>query len=296
MWADLPIFQIERHNMATAPSKAPVKQKGWQPQALPPFPAVALKALNLMAGADTALPLLCDLIKSDTAFSSEVLKIANSPLVAFSKNVTSVLQASMLLGFRRLRSVVITVGLKSYLSGSFSPAMQACWQHSVACALIAERAAKLSSLDKDFAYTAGVMHDIGRVALAASMPKAYARIMESTPERPQDLLVAERELCGIDHCAAGRTLVSAWGLPEVFLEITSRHHELGGPGRGSSSIVPPCCLLADSLGFGLVPFRSPRPYSEVIAAFPEPARKAFPAEGDQLAADISQALNVLESN
>src|SRR5271165_3193805 len=119
----------------------------WQPDKLPPFPAVALKALNLMAGTDTSLLDLCNLIRSDPAFSTAVLRIANSPLVAFSKNVTSVLQASMLLGFRRLRSVVITVGLRAYLQDSFTPLAMSCWRHSVACAIIAERSAKWSFLD-----------------------------------------------------------------------------------------------------------------------------------------------------
>lgn len=79
----------------------------WDPDTIQPFPAVALKAMNLMSGTETSLLALCNLIRSDSAFSVAVLKIANSPLVAFPKNVTSVLQASMLLGFQRLRSVVI---------------------------------------------------------------------------------------------------------------------------------------------------------------------------------------------
>ena len=84
------------------------RRRMWKPDSFRPFPAVALKALNLMAGTDTSLLELCDLIRSDPAFTTAILKIANSPLVAFSKDITSILQASMLLGFQRLRSVVIT--------------------------------------------------------------------------------------------------------------------------------------------------------------------------------------------
>src|SRR3977135_4459615 len=104
---------------ATGTSKAAEsKELGWDPDLIPPFPAVALKALNLMSGTDTSLLELCTLIRSDAAMSVAVLKMANSPLVAFSKSCTSVLQASMLLGFQRLRSVIITVGLKAYLKNS----------------------------------------------------------------------------------------------------------------------------------------------------------------------------------
>src|ERR1035441_8482495 len=154
--------------MAASPSEAMARRElDWRPEDLPPFPAVALKALNLMAGTDTSLLELCNLIRSDPAFSTAVLRIANSPLVAFSKNITSMLQASMLLGFQRLKSVVITVGLKAYLKEPFTPLLQSCWRHSVACAIVAEHAASWSGFDKDFAYTAGIMHDIGRVAMAS---------------------------------------------------------------------------------------------------------------------------------
>lgn len=74
--------------MATAPSKARAPAaEAWQPESLPPFPALAVKALNMMAGNHTSLIELCDLIRSDTAFSAEILQIANSPLVAFSKQI-----------------------------------------------------------------------------------------------------------------------------------------------------------------------------------------------------------------
>jgi len=281
--------------MATSPSKALATEPRWQPESLPPFPAVAVKALNMMAGTETSLLELCNLIRSDAAFSTEILKIANSPLVAFSKNITSVLQASMLLGFRRLRSVVITVGLRTYLAEPFSPPLQACWRHSVASAIIAERAAKACSLDKESAYTAGIMHDIGRVALITSMAQAYERVVERGADVPEDLLRTERELCGLDHCQAGRLLVTAWDLPEAFLEITSCHHDPQPGARGTASLLPPSCRLADNLGFGVVNYRQPRGYADILAGFPELARNGFPEDEKQLAHEVANAIGLIES-
>lgn len=277
-------------------SKAPeTTEPQWYPGSIPPFPAVGLKALKLMAGTDTSLLELCNLIRSDQAFSVAVLRIANSPLVAFPKTVTSVLQASMLLGFQRLRSMVVTVGLKAYLQDAFTPLMKACWRHSVACAIIAERSAKWRFLDNEFAYTAGILHDIGRAALATVMPQSYARVIERGAEHSQDLLQTEREFCGIDHCEAGRSLVIAWNLPETFVEITAHHHGQGACSAGTASLVPPSCALADALGFVAVPCRSPRSYAEVLAQFPEPARNRFPADAKELAAEIENEINVIES-
>jgi HD-like signal output (HDOD) protein len=95
----------------------------WDPERLPSFPAIAIKALNLMSGTDPSLIDLCNLIRSDPAFSVAVLRVANAPLVAFSKNVTSVLQASMPLGFQRL-SLVDAFGLKAYIRDAFTPLMR----------------------------------------------------------------------------------------------------------------------------------------------------------------------------
>jgi len=267
----------------------------WDPDNIPPLPAVALKALKLMSGTDTSLLELCNLIRSDPAFSIAVLRIANSPLVAFSKNVTSVLQASMLLGFQRLRSVVITVGLRAYLKGASSPLMRACWRHSVACAIIAERSAKWSFLDNDFAYTAGILHDIGTVALATFVPECYARVVERGADQPQDLLQIEQELCGIDHCQAGRSLMTAWNLPEAFIEIAARHHDPEAHLPGAASLVPPSCALADSLGFEVIRCRSGRSYAEILARFPEAARSRFPTSAKELAAEIATEIKVIES-
>ncbi len=282
--------------MATAISKpAESVELSWDADSVPPFPAVALKALRLMAGTDTSLLGLCDLIRSDHAFSTAILKIANSPLVGFPKSVTSVLQASMLLGFGRLRSLAITVGLRAYFNNSFTPLMKLCWRHSVACALIAERSAKSRFLDYEFAYTAGILHDIGRVAMAKLMPESYARVMERGADQAQDLLKTEYELCGIDHCQAGRSLVHAWNLPEAFLHITACHHDLPVRTSGALSFLPPSCALADALGFAVIRYRSPRSYDEIVADFPEAGRARFPADAEEFASEIANDIKVIES-
>lgn len=270
-------------------------EERWALDNLPPFPAIALKALNLTSGTDTCLRELCDLIRSDPAFSSAILRLANSPLVGFSKDITSILQASMLLGFRRLKSVAITVGLKAYLKESYSPILQSCWRHSLASAILADRSATSACLDKDFAHTAGILHDIGRVAMAAAMPQSYARVVVRGAEQPKDLLQIEQELCGIDHCQAGRALVTAWNLPKAFLEITSCHHDPETHPRGTASLVPASCMLADALGFAVVKYRTTRNYAEILVEFPEPARNGFPVEAKVLASQIENAIKVFES-
>jgi len=270
------------------------KDDSWLFKQMQPFPAIALKALNLMAGTDTSLLQLCNLIRPDAAFSAEVLRIANSPLVAFPKNITNMLQASMVLGFHRLRSVVITVGLKSYLAGPFTPLLHSCWRHSLACGMIAERIAAANSRDKDFAYTAGILHDIGRIVMAMASPDFYGHIAIQKVDHPRDMLEAERTFYGIDHCQAGTVLAGSWQLPDAFLEIISHHHDAKSlTGDEVASIVAVSCLLAETLGFGTVPYREPLRYADILISTPN--LRGLPADSEDLASELAREIRLIES-
>ena len=201
----------------------------------------------------------------------------------------------MLLGFQRLKSVVITVGLKAYLQGPVTPLLQSCWQHSVACGMIAERAVADGGLDKDFAYTAGIMHDIGRAAMVTALPRLYAQVIEKEADEPRDLLPREKELFGVDHAEAGASLVKLWNLPGVFLEITSRHHDFPAHVDGMTSVVASSCMMADALGFGMMKYRAGRSYEEILSWLPEVARKGFPKEPEALAGEIANEIRVIET-
>lgn len=275
-------------------SKTAGKVAAWQAKEIPPFPAIALRALNLMAGTDTSLFQLCNLIRPDAAFSAEVLRIANSPLVAFPKDITSVLQASMVLGFRRLKSVVITVGLREYLADTFTPVLHSCWRHSVACGMIAERIAAANFHDKDFAYTAGILHDIGRVAMAVGSPDLYDQVAIQGVDQPREILETERSLYGVDHCQAGAILAKNWHLPDAFLEIITHHHNDHPQTRDEvASIVAISCLLADTLGFGLVGYRKRPSYPDTLNSVRNP--RGVPADSDKLASELAREIHLIES-
>jgi putative nucleotidyltransferase with HDIG domain len=279
--------------MATA-LKALGKVEDWHAQDVPPFPTIALKALNLMAGTDTSLFQLCNLVRPDAAFSAEVIRIANSPPVAFPKNVTNILQASMVLGFRRLRGVIITVGLRSYLAGKFTPVLHSCWRHSVATGMIAERIAAAHFRDKDFAYTAGILHDIGRIAMAVGSPALYEQVRILGADQPRELLETERALYGIDHCHAGARLAKSWHLPDAFLKIITHHHDFEAQtGDEVASIVAVSCLLAEALGFGIARYRKPLSYENL----PNSVRnlRGVPADREDIASELEREIQLIES-
>jgi putative nucleotidyltransferase with HDIG domain len=274
-------------------SRAPMPIS-FAPDSLPPFPAVALKALKVLSGTESSLRELCDLIRNDAAFSAEILRVANSPLIAFSKQITNILQASMLLGFQRLRSLVITVGLREYMKESVSDAMERCWRHSLACALLAERTARAVAVDKEFVYTGGILHDIGRVALATALPDGYARLLAKSAQWPQDLLASERELFGMDHCEVGRSLVTDWELPRAFFDVVACHHESFAQVDNAKSLIQFSCALADALGFAVARNGQIAKYEDLVAKLPERARKDFPSDSRELAQAIAKDINAIQ--
>jgi putative nucleotidyltransferase with HDIG domain len=262
-----------------------------------PFSAVAIKALQVVSNEYGQLRELSELIISDAAFSGEILRIVNSPLFGIRKEVSGILQATLLLGLERVKGVVATIGMKAYLGDSLDvPALRACWRHSLACAVVAEEMARASLMEEDVAYTAGLMHDIGRLALAVAYPQKYAAFLMSTEKEPCDAVQYERELFGIDHCQAGRLLVLRWNLPKHYVGITSQHHEPAAGGNlDMLAIVRHSCRMADALGFNAVYPLQPQSYDEILACLPDRDRGRLPHEPSGLIFQIANKINSIES-
>ena len=264
--------------------------------ALPPFPAVALKAMRIMSRQDSRLRDLHDLIRSDLAFSSEILRIVNSPLFPFPTEITNTLQAVMLLGFERVQSLAVAIGVRVFLRDvTDMPAIRDCWRHSLACAILAEHVSRAALIDKDAAYTCGVLHDIGRLALAATRRDAYTEFLESLREQPCDILLRERELFGVDHCQAGQQLLKSWNLPERLALVAARHHDTPSDSTFDMlAVIRVACGLADTLGFSATPPATPALYDELRAQLPPSQQEILPPDPQELADKIHGHLRVLE--
>ena len=274
---------------------------------LPPFPAVAIRALRLTANPDTRLRELHDVICTDQVFAAELLKTANSPIHGIRSTIKSTLQASILLGYERLKKVVLTIAVRGYLAKVMEiPALRACWRHSLACAIVAEELAVASFAaksetpvqpDKDFAYTAGILHDLGRLVLAVWKPKQYADFLQGTEKQPCNILAQEEKLFGINHCQIGRSLIAAWGLPVEFTEIICDHHDdMHCPHCNVFAGVRFGCRMSDTLGFAVACSTSTPTYEALLSELPEGVRKRFGANRDEQASRITRKINLIELN
>lgn len=264
---------------------------------VPPFPAVAIKSLQFMSHESGQLRALSELIAMDAALSGEILRVVNSPLFSMRKEISSILEAIVLLGLEQVKGVVVTIATRSYLGDSLEiPAIKACWRHSLACAILSKNLASPLLMDPDVAYTAGLIHDIGRLALVATYPKEYADFLASTEREPCDAMERERKLFGIDHCEAGGQLAAYWKLPKMFFAVTSRHHDAAEADEPALlSIVRHGCMFADALGFHVLHTLQARNYEEILDELPERERDKFPVEPTELAHSIAGKINAIES-
>ena len=270
----------------------------WAHLRLPPFPQVAIRVLQLANNENVQLHQLCDLISSDPAFASEVLTVANSALYAPRYPSSNILQAIAVLGANTLQGMCITVGVRAYLGKSMNhPAMRGVWRHNLGCAIIAERLASSGFLDKDTAYTSGILHDIGRVALAVIQPKEYSNLLGTHRGGPSSILEGERALFGWDHCETGKQLITNWKLPLELDAIVSEHHDTHKPDGawGMPELVKISCKMADAAGFPAFPGCETRSYSELVAELPARERRLFFPDLQSLASEISAAIRAIES-
>ena len=270
----------------------------WAHLRLPPFPQVAIRVLQLADNENVQLHQLCDLISSDPAFASEVLTVANSLLYAPRYPSSSILQAVAILGATTLQGMCVTVGVRAYLGKSMKlPALRNLWRHNLACAIIAQRIASAGFIDRDIAYTSGILHDIGRMALAILQPKAYAELLESHHGPSSSVLEAERSLFGLDHCETGRQLIADWKLPENFEAVVADHlcpRRTDGT-WDAAELVKVSCAMASALGFTAFPGCEPPTYLDLLELLPPRERRIFTSDGETLRDEVAESIHAIES-
>ncbi|HUA63329.1 MAG TPA: HDOD domain-containing protein [Verrucomicrobiae bacterium] len=219
---------------------------------LPPLSAVAVQ-VQLLAGETLELAEVAEMITADAALSADVLRLVNSSLFGMRRPATGILHAVALLGLNRVMTLVVTAALRSYASPAHgTAALKRCWRHNLGCGLICEKLANTVDLDPDVAYTAGLLHDIGRCGMLGVWTAHYGNLLDTAAPDPQALLASEEEELGITHTAAGAFLLETWHLPETLIEVARRHHDPPAPDVTDYIGLAHCaCALADQFGFGV---------------------------------------------
>ena len=245
---------------------------------VPSFPAVANAILRLAARDDVTLEELAEVISADGVIASEVLRMANSAFVGARGEVRSIVQAATFLGLKRVSSIAASVAMRSSLGHLWrKPVVRQCWQHNLASALTAEQMARWLNLDPQAAYTAGLLHDIGRLGLLMRHQDECAGFITIEQAPDVDFLAVERERFGMDHADMGQRMIAALDLPEQLRQAAGRHHDVpAAPSDDFTTFIHVACELSSAMGFGI---RAPRgadagtgDLERLLAGLPERAR------------------------
>lgn len=270
----------------------------WSHLRLPPFPQVALRVLQLASNENVPLQELSQLISSDQALSSEILTIVNSLAYTPRIPITSILQAIAVMGANHLQGLCLAVAIRGYIGKSTGhPLLQNLWRHNLACAAIAEQLAAVAFMDHDAVFTFGVMHDIGRMALATVRPKEYFDLLGRHQGTAFSILESEHQLFGKNHCEIGRQLVEVWKLPEDFEPVIAEHHqpEVSDCVCSISTLINIACRMADTAGFPAFPGCQPTPYADLLNLLSQRQRKLFHPEIDTLILEVNRKIRAIES-
>jgi putative nucleotidyltransferase with HDIG domain len=194
---------------------------------LPTLPHVVSQILEKTRNSDTNLDEVVGLIATDQALVSSFLKLVNSAFYGFSRRITTLKQAVTLLGFRSVRNIVVNAGVVGIFRKRTSNNQYRfrLWEHSVSCAVAARiLAQKTGYKAKEEAFTAGLLHDIGKVVIDQYAPKDSEAIM-GLVDSGYSARDAETEVIGADHTKIGSWIAERWHLPKTLCWVIQYHHE-----------------------------------------------------------------------
>ncbi len=203
-----------------------------------PCPEVALDVLSLAHEVDFSISKLSDKIERDPGLTANMLHMANSAYYGHMKKITSIKDIVVRLGLETVKIIAITsasVGLLKTPQKAYSLRAGDLWTHSYSTALLSSIIARYAQAKDSFAiYTAGLLHDIGKVILDRPL---QLEIMNQNPEGDAgEILDLERRLLHTDHAEVGRALLEKWGLPEIITHSVGLHHAATLPQTKSTGI------------------------------------------------------------
>ncbi len=197
---------------------------------LPPLPASLRRLCELAEDLNSDIMEMVAVISQDQALTTRLLRVTNSAFYGLSRQVKTVRQAVVVLGFREVRNLAIGVALTGLKlgTGPDSPLDRSLfWRHSLAVGCTArmfELHPLSSQSQADEAFIAGLTHDVGKLIFAEYMPEEYRHILKSAKADLGTLHLLETESFGMNHADLGARLAEHWKLPDSLCRIIAGHH------------------------------------------------------------------------
>lgn len=217
-----------------------------------PFSLAARKLAELTRDPDVPLKDLVTVLESDSALSARLLRLVNSAGYALRVRCTSVRHAAALVGIEKLHQVSTTAAILDLFDSQTAHAARILEHGTIVAALSRYLAAHLS-LPTDDLFTAGFLHDIGKLMLLETEGENYVDLLNEHGEAFDSLHRAERERFGFDHAVLGAHVLAAWNIPQPIPRLVAWHHQLGRAYEAGTRWCSLVCTLrlADQLSYSL---------------------------------------------
>lgn len=217
---------------------------------LPALPAVVSELIRALDDPDVSVDQLARQIAQDQAITAKTLRLANSSFFGLPRQVQSVADATAVLGLRSVRNIATAAGAARSFGGAQASALDfsAFWRHAMGCALAAEALAERVDQDAGLAFTAGLLHDVGRLVLSSGFAPQYREVLDWQLREDCPTLQAERAVLGTDHGEVGAMLAEQWNFSPALVEAIAQHHRVED---GAHAPLADLIHLADNIAHAL---------------------------------------------
>jgi len=191
--------------------------------------SVAAQVFRIASNQDLFLQELADVIKSDPALTSKLLKIVNSAFYGNHQQISTVKQAVLILGGNEIVDIAFALATARVFNvkpvpGAITP--KELWRHSISTAVVAHHLSQRFLQDRvPGMFTAGLLHDMGKIFLLEQFPHVSLQVYRKNLEQNIPVFEIEEEFIGMSHAKIGQMLSAGWNLPRPIVEIIGYHHE-----------------------------------------------------------------------
>ena len=207
----------------------------------PTIPSLYLEVVNALKDPNATTEEIGEIIAKDMAMTTKLVQVLNSAYFGLPRTITDPTEAVGILGFETVKSLIMTVKLLSQYD-KVKPvyfSIDSIWRHSTNVARTARVMALLETGDNDCsgtAYTAGLMHDLGKVILAANFDEQYQGAHNVARKQQIPLWEVEKDIFGASHGEIGAYLLGLWGMSQEVVKVAALHHQ---PSRSEDSAFTP---------------------------------------------------------
>jgi putative nucleotidyltransferase with HDIG domain len=237
---------------------------------LPALPEAVIQLNYMLKDSSSSIDYVAGVIEKDAALSAKILRLANSSYYGLSSRVDSVSNAIIVIGFNMVCNVITAEGVSALFKDPQKNTgidLTGLWLHTLGCA-VSSKAIMLTKKgpEAEKAFVCGILHDIGKVVIAKTIPEEQKKISNLLLSKPyKTLITAESEVLGFTHAEIGYAAAKKWLFPDYILEVIRYHH------KPSSAKIAPDIIsavhignaIAKSLAFG----KSTEPYVTSIDPF-----------------------------